>query len=44
MAMTRYNFDGEEKAPEKHQVFIIGKIVQKKIKITTGFKFYDFSA
>ncbi len=26
MAMTRHNFDGEEKAPEKHQVFIIGKI------------------
>ncbi len=35
MAMTRHNFDGEEKAPEKHQFFIIGKIVQKK-KITTG--------
>jgi hypothetical protein len=42
MATTRHNFDGEEKAPEKHQFFIIGKIVQKKI--TTGFKFNDFSA
>ncbi len=30
MAMTRHNFDGEEKAPEKHQVFIIEKIVLYK--------------
>ena len=30
MAMTRHNFDSEEKAPEKHQFFIIGKIVLYK--------------